>query len=196
MDKKEIIHVLEEISSLLELKGEDKFKISAYSRAARSIAQTTSDVVELVRKGEARNIAGVGDALSKKLTELVETGRLSFLEELRGSFPPGLLELFEIDGLGPNKIRALHDQLDIKSISELEYACNENRLVTLKGFGKKTQDKVLAAIRQLKANSEYHLLDISHETALHIAGELEKLSGVEDISLRAVTGVEEKLYAT
>lgn len=179
MDKKEIIHVLEEISSLLELKGEDKFKISAYSRAARSIAQTTTDVVELIKKGKAKEIAGVGEALSKKLTELVETGKLSFLEELRGSFPAGLLELFEIRGLGPNKIRTLHNQLDIKSISELEYACNENRLVTLKGFGKKTQDKVLAAIQQLKVNSEYHLLDVVHDTALQISGELEKLLGVE-----------------
>jgi len=179
VDKKEIIGVLQEISSLLELKGEDQFKISAYSRAARSIAQTTSDVVELIKKGEARKIPGVGEALSKKLTELVETDKLSYLEDLRSSFPDGLLELFKIQGLGPNKVRALYEQLDIKSISELEYACNENRLVTLKGFGKKTQDKVFAAIQQLKANSEYHLLDLVHETALQISGELEKLSGVE-----------------
>ncbi len=179
MDKKEIIGVLEEISSLLELKGEDKFKISAYSRAARSIAQTTSDVIGLIKKGEAKKIPGVGDALSKKLTELVETGKLTFLEELRKSLPEGLPDLFQIQGLGPSKVRALYEQLDIKSISELEYACGENRLVTLKGFGQKTQDKVLSAIQQLKVNSEFHLLDIVHETAVHIAEMLDKLSGAE-----------------
>ena len=179
VDKKEIIHALEEISSLLELKGEDKFKTAAYSRAARSITQSTANVVGLIQKGEAKKIPGIGDALSKKLTELVETGKISYLEELRNSFPPGLTELFEIQGLGPNKVRALYEQLDIKSVSELEYACNENRLVALKNFGKKTQDKVLSAIQQLKVNSEYHLLNVIHETALEISGELEKLSGVE-----------------
>ncbi len=179
VDKKEIVGILEEISSLLELKGEDKFKVSAYSRAARSISQTTSNVVSLIEKGEARKIPGVGEALSKKLTELVETGKLTFLEELRSSLPKGLPDLFKIQGLGPSKIRTLYEKLDIKSIAELEYACGENRLVTLKGFGQKTQDKVLSAIQQLKVNSEYYLLDVVHETATNIANMLEKLSGVE-----------------
>lgn len=179
MDKKEIVGVLEEISSLLELKGEDKFKVSAYSRAARSISQSNLDVISLVKNGEGKKIPGIGDALSKKLSELVDTGKLTYLEELRKSLPEGLPDLFKIQGLGPNKVRALYEQLDIKSISELEYACNENRLVSLKGFGQKTQDKVLAAIARQKANSEYHLLDIVNETATRIAGMLEKLSGAE-----------------
>jgi len=179
VDKKEIIHALEEISLLLELKGEDKFKAVAYSRAARSLSQTTSDVVGLIQKGEARKIPGIGETLSKKLSEFVETGRISYLEELKSSFPPGLTELFEIQGLGPNKVRALYEELDIKSLSELEYACHENRLVTLKGFGKKTQDKILAEIEKVKANSEYHLLNVIHATANEISAALEKLSGVE-----------------
>lgn len=179
MDKKLIIATLEEISSLLELKGEDKFKVSAYSKAARSISQSTVDVIGLIRDGEAKKIPGVGDALSVKLSELVETGRLTFLEELRKSLPEGLPGLFSIQGLGPSKIRTLYDQLDIKSVAELEYACNENRLLTLKGFGQKTQDKVLAAIARLKANSEYHLLDVVDETASSIAAYLEKISGAE-----------------
>ncbi len=179
MDKKAIIGTLEEIASLLELKGEDKFKVNAYSRAARSIGRSTVDVVKLIEKGEAKKIPGVGEALSKKLTELVETGKMSFLEEIRDSLPPGLPALFDIQGLGPNKVRALFEQLDIKSISELEYACNENRLVPLKGFGQKTQDKVLKEIGRIKANSEYHLLDLIHETAMQVSKYLEKLKGVE-----------------
>jgi len=179
VDKKEIIHALEEISLLLELKGEDKFKSAAYSRAARSISQTTSDVIGMIQKGEARKISGVGEALSKKLSEFVETGKISYLEELKDSFPPRLTELFEIQGLGPSKVRALYEELDIKSISELEYACHENRLVTLKGFGKKTQDKILSEIEKLKVNSEYHLLSVIHETASEISAALEKLTGVE-----------------
>ncbi len=179
MDKKEIVSALEEISSLLELKGEDKFKISAYSRAARSISQSTADVVTLIKGGEAKKIAGVGEALSKKLTELVETGKLTYLDELRSSLPEGLPELFRIHGLGPNKIRTLYEQLDVKSIAELEYACKENRLVSLKGFGQKTQDKVIDEIARFKVNSEYRLLDVIHETAVSISALLEKVSGVE-----------------
>ncbi len=179
MDKKEIVEVLEEISSLLELKGEDKFKISAYSRAARSISQSTSNVVELIKTGDAKKIPGVGDALSKKLVELVETGKIEFLEELRKSLPEGLPELFKIQGLGPNKIRTLYQELDVKSVAELEYACGENRLVTLKGFGQKTQEKVLNSIRQMKTYADYHLLDVIHETAGGIAALLEKMTGVE-----------------
>ncbi len=179
MDKKEVVAVLEEISSLLELKGEDKFKVSAYSRAARSISQTNLDVISLVKSGEARKIPGVGEALAKKLGELLETGKLTFLDELRGSLPDGLPALFNIQGLGPSKVRALYEQLDVKSISELEYACHENRLAGLKGFGQKTQEKVLTAIVRMKANSEYHLLDIVHETAIEIGGMLDKLSGAE-----------------
>ncbi len=179
MDKKEIIHALEEISLLLELKGEDKFKAVAYSRAARAITQTTSDVVGMIQKGDAKKISGIGETLSKKLTEFVETGKISYLEELRSSFPPGLTELFGVQGLGPSKVRALYEQLDLKSLSELEYACHENRLVALKGFGKKTQDKILAEIHNLKANSEFHLLNVIHETATEISVALEKLTGVE-----------------
>ncbi len=179
MDKKDIVGLLEEITSLLELKGEDKFKVSAYSRAARSVQQSTADVVDLVKKGEARSIPGVGDALSKKLTEFVETGRLSFLDELRKSLPEGLPELLRIPGLGPSKVRALNEHLDVKSIAELEYACNENRLVGLKGFGQKTQDNVLASIQQMKINSEYHLLDMVHATVLEISEGLTKISGAE-----------------
>ncbi len=179
MDKKEIIHALEEIALLLELKGEDKFKVAAYSRAARSLSQTTADVIDLIRKGDAKKISGIGDALSRKLTEYVESNKIAYLEELRNSFPPGLTDLFEIQGLGPNKVRALYEQLDVKSISELEYSCNENRLVSLKGFGRKTQDKILNEIQKLKKNSEYHLLDVVHETAAEIATALNKLSGAE-----------------
>ena len=179
MDKKDIVGLLEEITSLLELKGEDKFKVSAYSRAARSVQQSTADVVDLVKKGEARSIPGVGDALSKKLTEFVETGRLSFLDELRKSLPEGLPELLRIPGLGPSKVRALNGHLDVKSIAELEYACNENRLVGLKGFGQKTQDNVLASIQQMKINSEYHLVDMVHATVLEISEGLTKISGAE-----------------
>lgn len=179
MDRKEIASVLEEIAALLELKGEDKFKVNAYARAARSIATSREDVIDLIKRGEAKKIPGVGEALSRKLQEFVETGKISYLEDLKASFPGTLMELFKIPGLGPNKIRSLYEQLDIKSLSELEYACNENRLVSLKGFGKKTQEKVLQSISRIKSESEFHLINIAYDTSEIISNELQRISGVD-----------------
>ncbi|MGC8595667.1 MAG: DNA polymerase/3'-5' exonuclease PolX [Candidatus Kryptoniota bacterium] len=180
MERKDVAAVLEEIAALLELKGEDKFKVNAYSRAARTIAASNEDIIGLIKRGEAKKIPGVGDALSRKLQEFVETGKISYLEELKGLFPQTLMELFKVPGLGPNKIRSLYEQLDIKSLSELEYACNENRLVSLKGFGKKTQEKVLQSIAKIKAESEYHLLNVIYETSENIAYHLHRISGIDE----------------
>jgi DNA polymerase (family 10) len=179
VERKEVVEALEQIAVLLELKGEDKFKVNAYARAARSIATSSENIIDLIKRGEAKKIPGVGDALSRKLQEFVETGKIDYLEELKALFPQSLMELFKIPGLGPNKIRSLYEDLDIKSISELEYACNENRLISLKGFGKKTQEKVLQAITKIKAESEYHLLNVAYETSEIIASYLKRISGVD-----------------
>ena len=95
-------------------------------------------------------IEGIGDAISKKIKELMTTGKLEYYETLKASVPPGHLEMLKISGLGPKKIHALYEELGIKTIGELEYACHENRLVDLKGFGKKTQENILAGIERLK----------------------------------------------
>ena len=110
-----------------------------------------------MRRGGLTSIKGIGDALSKKITELVTTGRLEYYDELKASIPPGHLEMLRIPGLGPKKIRALHEKLAIETLGELEYACMENRLVELPGFGEKTQQKILTGIEHLKRYKERHL---------------------------------------
>ncbi|MFQ5709967.1 MAG: DNA polymerase/3'-5' exonuclease PolX [bacterium] len=157
MNKKQVANILEEIATLLEIKGENPFKSRAYQNAARTLLALSVDVKELVETDEIGNIKGIGTALAQKITELVTTGKLQYYEELKASIPDGLLEMTRIPGLGPKKIKKMYDDLGIKTLSELEYACQENRLVDLAGFGAKTQEKILQGIAFVKKHKERHL---------------------------------------
>src|SRR5437773_2266694 len=178
MDKREISRIFEEIGLLLELKGESPFKSRAYYNAARTIETLTEDISELVASGRIREVKGIGEALAGKLAELVGTGRLGYYEELKRSVPEGLLEMTAVPGLGPKKIAAVWNQLGITTVGELEYACIENRLVGLPGFGQKTQDKIRQGIQQLKRRRGFHLYAT-------VIGEAERLVG----AIRHATGV-------
>jgi DNA polymerase (family 10) len=155
--KETVIKTLEDIAVLLELTGENPFKSRAYMNAARNLEKVESDLDEVVRQGKIYEIEGVGDAIGKKIVELMTTGKLEYYEKLKSSVPSGHLEMLRISGLGPKKIHALYEQLGIKTIGELEYACHENRLVELKGFGKKSQENILAGIEKLKVYKERRL---------------------------------------
>jgi len=157
--KKEVAGVLNEIGTLLELKGENPFKSRAYYNAARTIETLTEDIGELVESGRISQVKGVGEALSEKITELVSTGHLAYHEKLKEDIPAGLLDMLEIPGLGPKKVRKIWQQLDITTIGELEYACQENRLVDLEGFGAKTQQKTLDGIDFIKKYQERWLIN-------------------------------------
>lgn len=150
MDNKAVSTILQEMALLLELKGENPFKVKAYSNAARSIEILEDDLDRVIREGQLKEIKGIGETLAHQITELVNTGKLQVHEDLKSSVPPGHLEMLSISGLGPKKIKALYEALDIKTVGELEYACLENRLVELQGFGQKTQEKILQGIQQIK----------------------------------------------
>ncbi len=150
LGNKGVSQVLQEVALLLELKGENPFKVKAYSHAARTIEILEEDLEAMVREGRLKEMKGIGEALAQHIAELVNTGRLRLHEDLKTSIPPGHLEMLKIPGLGPKKIKALYDRLDIKTIGELEYACLENRLVDLQGFGQKSQEKILQGIQQVK----------------------------------------------
>lgn len=156
MKKSDVIEVLEEIAVLLELKGENPFKSRAYSQGARTLEVMSEDLEELVRSNRLGEIKGIGEALQKKITELVTTGKLLYYEELRASIPQGLLEMLEIQGLGPKRIRQLNEKLKIESIADLEKACREDRVAELAGFGAKSQQKLLEGIDLLKSFQNQH----------------------------------------
>src|SRR5712691_12483222 len=157
LTKREIAAVLEEIAFLLELKGENPFKVKAYATGARVIESLPEEPAVLVQKGLLRNVKGIGQTLEGTVTELVTTGRSTVHQELKATFPASLLDMAAIPGLGPKKLKAIYDRLGISTVGELEYACIENRLVGLQGFGQKSQEKILAGIRQYKRRQGFHL---------------------------------------
>ncbi len=170
MDKATIADVLDKIATLLELKGENPFKIRAYTNAARSLETWGGSLIDLRDQETLEKIPGIGKAIAAKIRELVETGSLKFFEELRAEFPADILELFSLPGLGAKKIKALHEKLQVSSIAQLRDACAAGRVAELPGFGKTTQEKLSRAIdeRQKFAGS-FHLGQI--------AGEVEQLQG-------------------
>jgi DNA polymerase (family 10) len=158
MDKQAIIHILDEIGTLLELQGESPFKSRAYATGARVIAGLdTAHLQDLVHSGKLQTLKGIGTALAEKISELVTSGHLTYYETLKQQVPAGLLEMLTIPGMGPKKVKAIYDQLSIATVGELEYACHENRLVDLPGFGRKTQENILKGIDRLKQHRGQYL---------------------------------------
>lgn len=183
MDKGYISQVLEEIGMLLELKGDNPFKIKAYYNGARIVELMEEDIVLYVKEGRLGEIKGIGKALEDKITELVETGNLEFYQQLKEELPAGLLSLLQIPGLGAKKVRELYQKLDITSIEELQRACSENRLVDLKGFGEKSQKKILESIEGMKTVEGQHLISTGIHIAEVIIGQLRALREIRDISV-------------
>jgi DNA polymerase (family 10) len=180
MTKVEIAEILNEIAVLLELQGENPFKVRAYQNGARVLeAMEESVLPALVAAGELESVKGIGEALAKKITELVATGRLEYYEKLRAAITPGLIELLQIPGLGPKKIKALHDRLGIADIAGLTAACADGRVASLDGFGEKTQEKILAGIRNREAYGRRHLWWDAWEVALPIVAGLRALPAVQ-----------------
>ena len=158
MDKAKVAEILVEIGVLLELKGENPFKTRAYANGARIIEGLNEPPAKLVAEKRLGEIKGIGEALEQKITELVETGKLKYYEELKASIPSGLLEMLEISGLGPKKIQALNKKLGIDSIEKLEAECKAGKVAELDGFGEKTQANILEGIALKRTYASKHLL--------------------------------------
>lgn len=180
MKKAEIAAVLTDIATLLELKGENPFKIRAYASGARVIeSMSEEEIAARVGAGTLDEVKGIGEALAQKVGELHATGKLEFHEKLKASLPPGLVELLEIPGVGPKKIKALHEQLGIDSIAKLEEGCKAGKVAALAGFGEKTQAKILEGIANRAAYGKRHVWLEAWEVAEPILAGLRALPQVE-----------------
>ena len=157
MTKREIADVLNDISTLLELRGENPFKIRAYSNGARKLETLEEDLDELIAEGKLADIQGFGKALVEKIETLHADGKLEFYEKLKASVEPGIVSMLEIPGLVAKKIKVLNESIGVSSIEELQKACDDNRVAELKGFGKKSQDKIVEGIKNREAYGKRHL---------------------------------------
>jgi len=158
MTKEKIAQVLTEIATLLDLKGENPFKSRAYVNAARSIESITRPLEEVFAAESTERVKGIGDSLHEKICELVATGKLQYYEDLKASVPEGLVAMLSIPGLGPKKIKAIHDKLGVKTLEQLEKACKDGKVAALDGFGEKTQANILQGIQYRQQYASRHLL--------------------------------------
>lgn len=180
-----ICEILENIARLLEIKGENPFKIRAYVNGARTIETTTADLKQLAQDDQLGELDGIGTALAEKITTLIQTGSLPFYDNLRAEFPPDILSLFDLQGLGAKKIKALWEHLQISSIPELEQACKDGRVAALDGFGEKSASKFLDAIAHRQQNAGKFLLGDVTTLAREL---LDDLHSHPDVSLADVAG--------
>lgn len=157
MERAQIVEILEEIAVLLELKGENAFKIRAYQSGARALESLEDNLDELIRDDTLVRVPGIGKALAEKIVTLRQTGKLEFYDKLRASIPAGLLEMLDIPGFGPKKIRKIYDTLGIETLEELTEACKDGRIESLPGFGKKSVENLLRGIANREAYSRRHL---------------------------------------
>ena len=142
MDNASIADNFSLLSKLMDIHGENAFKAKSYAIAAFNIEKLPHPLKDTPPEKIA-GIKGIGDSTAKKIIELLDTGKLSALEEMISITPPGVIEMMNIKGIGPKKIHSIWKEMGIESIGELQYACNENRLTRYKGFGEKTQQNVL-----------------------------------------------------
>jgi DNA polymerase (family X) len=156
--KEQTIELLEIIARLLELKGENPFKIRAYTNAARALETFSGNFQLTVSESKIGELDGIGDAIAKKIFEYVQTEKLEYFDKLQAEFPQTIFELFEITGLGGKKVKALYEKLGVKDIAELEIAAKDGRIAELPGFGAKTATNILQAIEQRRKHSGRFLL--------------------------------------
>src|SRR5215813_5954275 len=169
IDRVAAVRALRDISLLLQLKGENAFRCRAYEVGADRLAGLSEDLGSLVAEGKLENLPGIGPALAEKITEMATTGRIRFLDELRSEFPPRILELMKLPDMGPKKVATLWHELQIGDIDSLEAACRSQRVRAIRGFGARTEEKILAGISLYRrSGSRRRLGDV-----LPVAEELE-----------------------
>ncbi|MBI5696485.1 MAG: DNA polymerase/3'-5' exonuclease PolX [Nitrospirae bacterium] len=170
MDKKTAAAVLDEIGTLLEIMGENPFKTRAYGNAARTLLSMPGDLDDIIRDTGLKGVKGIGEGIRERILELHANGRSAYYEELKAGIPAGLMDMLRIPGMGPKKAKTVYDALGIADIGELEYACHENRLVELPGFGLKTQEKILEGIAFIKKHSGQSLYPAAMSEAEKLIG--------------------------
>jgi DNA polymerase (family 10) len=185
LDRKAASGVLKKISTLMELHDENPHRVRAFSNAARAVERIDRDLEDLVNSGDILQLKGIGKGTAGVLAELAEGGTPSVLVELVDKTPEGVQELLGVAGLGPKKVRALWQDLEITSPGELEYACRENRLVELPGFGEKSQQHVLEAVRFLQSARDRWLV---HQASAAADELVAKLSAAPGVDLAVVAG--------
>jgi DNA polymerase (family 10) len=180
MENRTIADVFTEIADILDIQGENPFRVRSYRNAARTIGDMSESLESLVKAGKnLEEIPGIGKSISEKVREILSTGKCQFLEELRSKVPPGLTELLKLEGLGPKKVKVLYDELNVDSVDRLEKAAQAGRLRDLPGMGLRTEEKILKSVEQYRAGMGRFKLSVGFTYAEALMEYLKDVPGVK-----------------
>jgi len=178
MNKQEIAATLEAMADLMELSEENPFRARSFRAGARALDGITGDLGDLIAGGRLREVKGIGSALEEVIADLWREGRSARHEELKSKVPPGLLEMLQVQGLGPKRARVLHQKLGICDLASLKAACKAGKVAAVSGFGEKSQEKILAGITYLGQVSGRFLFSEAREAARPLLDAVRAAPGV------------------
>ena len=185
MQNPDIARLFDEVADLLEIRGENPFRVRAYRNAARTIRDYPEPIAELIHSGskDLTEIPGIGEDLAEKIAAIVKTGDLPLRKKLAAKLPAGLLDLLRIPGLGPKRVRLLHQKLKVKSAADLAAALDKGKIQKLKGFGPKMEEKMRAGLGAAQVSERRLLLHEAEIQANAIVAHLEAGGGVKEIQV-------------
>ena len=183
MDNREVAEILEEMAMLMELNGESGFRVRAYANAARAIDSLGDPAAALVAEGKLDSVRGIGKGLAGRIGELVETGRLPGLEEMKSSVPEGLMEMTDIPGLGAKRVRAIYEELGIVDVDALSRACDSGDLEAMSGFGRKTAERIAHGIQYMQKHRGRFLCDTAGRDAEAVRAFLDDRANVDRVAV-------------
>ncbi len=185
MSNADVVRVLEEIAVLLQLRGENEFRWKAYQHAAVTVGELPTALTDIVAEAKLGTVRGMGSQIGDRIKQLVTTGSMPYLDELRAATPPGLLAMIRVPGLGPKKAKALFDVLAPADLVTLETMCVDGRVAKVKGFGAKSAENVLAGVRFLRAAGDRVRYDCGLRIAVAL---LDPISALESVERAEVAG--------
>jgi DNA polymerase (family X) len=185
MQNAQLARLFDEIADLLEIQGANAFRVRAYRNASRTIESLSESVATIAAGGvdALTELEGIGKDLAQKIVAAVQTGTIPQLEELRSQVPAGVRAMLRIEGIGPKKVGRLHAELGVNSLDDLKAACEADRVAGLKGFGKKTQESILAGLETVATAGQRFRIDVASESAQAIVDDLKTLKAVKQAAV-------------
>ncbi|MBM4047136.1 MAG: DNA polymerase III, partial [Planctomycetes bacterium] len=181
MKNKEIAALFERIADVLEIKGENIFRVNSYRKVARVLDEMTEDVAEVAKAGRLESIAGVGKGTAEKIVEYLDTGRMSKYEEVMKGFPPGLADMLDIPGMGPKTVALVWQKLGVVDLAGLEKAIADGKALGLPGMGEKKVANIQKGIALLRSRAGRLLLGVAFPLVQEILGRMRQAPGVRQI---------------
>ncbi|MGI6458041.1 MAG: DNA polymerase/3'-5' exonuclease PolX [bacterium] len=181
MDKMQIADIFTEIAELMELQGENVFKIRAYLKAARALENLNESIQQVYQEGRLQEIEGIGKAIAEKIGEAIETGVVEYHQELKKSLPEGIPDLMKLPSMGPKKAKLVYEHLGISTVEELKAAALAGRLRELPGMGKKSEEKILKGISLFEQHSGRHHIGVAFPIAEEIMRRIASVKGVHQL---------------